>query len=503
MLFGIVLCCEAALLPSLLLYLNNAKEIPFAEMLPYFGIMLALGLLTWAVLHLITKRKALAAVLGALYLLALLNVGRLVPMIHAWNPQIGIKIIGSVLLVILAAATFGLARLKEGFLSDAGRVIAIALAAMILASAVTGQLPQNENSGSEKAAADRIDVSPAEGTSRPNVWWIVADEYAGSELLAKYYHFDNGPFYDWLRGKGFTVSENSYNWNTDTFALLRDMLNLGYTGNGGRSREAVVADSDQRLWNLFRDLGYDLCEAESTNKFRLRNRLKESAPVSITRTAEGNTAANLLLQYSILYCWEEDIISRVAPALSKNNERAAILSVFDWGEDPAHVRTDEPTFTILYVNCPHAPYFFDREGNPVPAEHAADYVNKQYYLDQMIYVTGRIRAICENIISQDPDAIIVLQSDHGMRFAPNMKIVDQTNVLNAVYFHGEPLQAIEGANGLNTWITVLNEQFHLGLPAVEERRTPDVYREETRDPSQEDPNLAEDNETAEAPASAE
>ena len=489
MLTGIILCAMAALLPSLLLYLPNTGEISLGGMLPYFGIMLAAGLLAWAVMRLITRRNALAALSAALGLLVFLNIGRLVPVIHAWNPLIGIRVIGPVLLILFAGAVFGLSRLKEEFLSDAVKVVTLGLAATLLASAAFGLIRGSEAPPEENAAsAGRIDISPADGADRPNIWWIVADEYAGSRELEKYYHYDNGAFCRWLRDRGFTVSEGSYNWNSDTYVILRDTMNLGYTGNRGRAKEDVVADPDQRLWNLLRDLGYDLCEAESTNKFRLRNRLTEKVTESIPCTAEGDAVANLLIQYSILYRWEESIIERFLPALSKKNERETLLSVFAWGADPAHAKADAPTFTLLYVKCPHAPFYFDREGNAVPAEHDADYGNRQYYLDQLVYTTGRLQDICGNILAADPDAVIILQSDHGMRFAPNVTQLDQTNILNAVYYRGEPLEGITDANGLNTWIAVLNRQFSLGIPPVEERRLPDEYREDSRDPSREDPN---------------
>ena len=63
-----------------------------------------------------------------------------------------------------------------------------------------------------------------------------------------------------------------------------------------------------------------------------------------------------------------------------------------------------------------------------------------------------------------------------------------TNVLNAVYFRGKPLEGITDRNALNTWLTVLREQFHLELPEAEEKRMKNKYRTQTRDPKAEDPN---------------
>ena len=119
----------------------------------------------------------------------------------------------------------------------------------------------------------------------------------------------------------------------------------------------------------------------------------------------------------------------------------------------------------------------------------AEIKDKQYYLDQLIYVTKHLQKICETITSADPDAIVVLQSDHGHRFVDNITWLDMTNVLNAVYFRGKPLDGIRDRNALNTWLTILREQFRLDLPEAEERRMKNQYRKQTRDPEAEDPNL--------------
>lgn len=490
---GLLLCCLAALLPVLMLCLPNMAEISFRDMLPYIGFMLLIGLLAWAAMNLmIRRRKGFAALTAALWLLVLLNVGRLVPVIHTVNSQIGIRVIGPAVLVFLAAMTFGLSRLKEELLRDAVKVLSLALAAVILTSAVTGfisggEQPEEEAEGTV-AATERIDVRSAENTSRPNIYWIVADEYAGFQELEKYYHYDNSPFYNWLREKGFTVSEGSYNWSSSTFSILRDILNLGYRGKEERDKHEIVADPDQRFWNVLRDLGYGLYEAESNNKFRLANRLREAAGDTAPRTADGDAVPNLLLQYSILYRWENAVIDCLIPSLSKASAREAILDVLEWAEDPEHYRTEEACFSFIYVQCPHAPFFFDSEGNPVPEEHQTDFKDHKYYLGQMNYISGRLQTVCDTIIREDPGAVIVLQSDHGMRQVPNITKLDQTNILNAVYFHGEPLDDIVDANALNTWITILNTQFNLDISPVEEKRLPDEYRKKQRDPEAEDPN---------------
>ena len=505
MALGIILSCLAALLPAVMLYFPNMADIPLTGMLPYFAIMAGLGVLAWAFMYLVFRRKGLAALTAALWLLVLLNVGRLMPLIHEKYPLLGFKVLAPVTLVFLALATFGLSRLKEEFLRDAARVAALALAAFILATAVPELLrgprqEEDEVPSAEEAAETtetaaegdlEIDLSPAEGTDRPNIYWIVADEYAGFDELNKYYHYDNTPFFDALREMGFTVSEHSYNWYPDTYTTLRDILSLHYTSSpGGKAaRKKAVADVNLPMWRLLRKLGYRICEVESTNKFRLINRLKNGITDDTARTVSGSSVANLLLQYSLLYRYEDEILQVIAPQYAKSSMRNATLSVLGWAENPENFRPGgSPCFTVIYVKCPHAPFVFDRDGNETPYEVQKNVKDKQYYLDQLIYISGRLRKICETITDTDPDAIVVLQSDHGHRFVDNITWLDMTNVLNAVYFRGKPVEDIKDRNALNTWLTILREQFNLELPEAEERRMKNKYREQTRDPEAEDPN---------------
>ncbi len=490
MVLGIALCCLAALLPSLMLFFPNMEEITFAGMLPYFGIMLGIGILVWAGMYLVFRRKGLAAMVAAVWLLVLLNAGRIVPVIHEVYPLVGIKVIGPVVLVFLAAVTFGLSRLKEEFLNDAVKVLCLALAAFIVATAVPQFFRGAETDDDEQAETPPVvNLAPAEGTDRPNIYWIVADEYAGFDELRKYFHYDNTPFYDRLREMGFTVSEYSYNWSSDTFTILRDTLSLNYTSSpgGSKGREKMVTSRDLPLWTLLKDLGYELCEAESTNKFRLVNRMKTEVKDDSPRTEDDKAVANLLLEYSILYRYEEKILQAVAPNLAKAQERVAIMNVFDWAEDPESISSEGPVCTVIYVKCPHKPYYFDRDGNQPPeVEKGED--DKPWYVDQLVFATKHLQKVCENIIAQDPDSIILLQSDHGNRFVANVTRLDQTNVLNAVYFRGKPLEDIVNKNMINTWRTVLRTQFNLDLPDVKEKRLTNEYRRDMRDPEQEDPN---------------
>ena len=490
---GILLCCEAALLPAALLYFPNMEEIPLPGMLPYFAAMAVLGVLAWAAMYLVFRRKGLAAAAAALWLLVMLNVGRAAPalqksFLHAGNKAI---VAGAVLLTL--AATFGLSRLKEEFLQDAAKVLALALAAVILSTGVMNALaPKEAEEEPQEAAAAAVpeayDLTEARKADTPDIYWIVADEYAGIDELEKYYHYDNSAFYDELRALGFTVSEHSRNWHYDTYCIMGDITHLEYGRYSNKRKKERAADPDAPLWTILRNLGYEVYEAESTNKFRLTNRLEAGVDDQAPKTAAGDTVANLLLRSSVLYPVESTLLEKIAPNLTKKVNREAILNVFEWAENPENLRSEGPACTLIYVQCPHAPYVFDRDGGRVPYASQTDTTDKSLYLNQLIYTSKRLRNVCENIVKTDPDAIVILQSDHGNRHVHNVTELDFTNILNAVYFRGQPMEEITDRNGLNTWLAVLNRQFGLNIPEAEEIRLENKYFKKTRNPNAEDPN---------------
>lgn len=487
MISGLLLCCMAAMLPLIMLYFPNIAEISFRNMLPYFGVLFGIGLLAWAGMRLITRRKYLAAS-AAVWLLVILNVGRIVPSLQTVFPLVGVKVIAPVTLIILIAATWGLSRLSENFLRDAVKVAALAMAAFILATAVPAVLSLPRSEKREPLKNVEIDITSAKETDRPNIYWIIPDEYAGSNQLRKYFHYDNSPFLNQLTNLGFTVSEDSYNWSGDTFTILRDILCLRYMQGETTEREEIVADPDAPLWKYLKRLGYEIYEIESAPKFGLKQRIKGFEEDDVPMTAAGETVANLLLRYSLLYRYENEICDRLLPKQSKSTVREQILKVLEWTEDPDWQKAKKPACTVIYTRSPHLPIFFDRDGGEVPKKHRYEKKEREYYLDQLIYISGKLRDMCSRIIETDPDAIIILQSDHGWRTIDNITWLDLSNIVNAVYFRGEPIEEIKGKNGLNTWIAVLRKQFKLDVPDVEEKRMKNEYRTEFRNPEAEDPN---------------
>jgi len=133
-------------------------------------------------------------------------------------------------------------------------------------------------------------------------------------------------------------------------------------------------------------------------------------------------------------------------------------------------------FTFAYVEFPHLPWVVDENGNDLPLSEKQNWENPNTYLGQLKYASKKILEVVEIITEKDPDAIIIIQSDHGYRRPLKVKpeIYDDldlerkfmTNVLNAVYYKGETVD-INTLSSLNTLYVVFNKFLGMDFELIE------------------------------------
>lgn len=140
----------------------------------------------------------------------------------------------------------------------------------------------------------------------------------------------------------------------------------------------------------------------------------------------------------------------------------------------------KPTFTIGYIQMPHTPFSNRADGNTVPEEYWNDWSDKNLYLGNLQYTSGHILRVIENINEKDPEALIIIQSDHGVRYPyflkeqqgypdydPEVEEIYMQNTLNLVYYKGETYD-IEGLSGINTLRYMFNEVLGTDFEMLEQ-----------------------------------
>lgn len=149
---------------------------------------------------------------------------------------------------------------------------------------------------------------------------------------------------------------------------------------------------------------------------------------------------------------------------------------------------NSPKFVFMHAVCPHPPFVFGPQGEPIsPRGHpryfgdgmhfhsATEY--RQGYTAQLQFINGQITTILRSILQQSPSPpIIIVQGDHGPGMTWDPSSLERTNIrerfsiLNAYRFpDGNYEQLDSRITPVNSFRVVLNTFFGTELERLPER----------------------------------
>jgi len=295
----------------------------------------------------------------------------------------------------------------------------------------------------------------------PNVYLFLYDEYAGPMNLDRYYGVRD-PMYPALREMRFNVSVRSYNRESlYTSKLIPDLLNLDFNApeyfDTGDGRSPM-------LYRLFASMGY---QVKIINHLGFLDR---DDAIDLTPEQIQDSICQILYDNSLFSVTPIGTLVEKLPQLDRAlHYREGVLEILDTFDRAAEYTEGKPTFIVGYIQLPHAAFVFNEDGS-LSQGGESNWWQLEYYLNQMYYTGSRIVGMAEKIIAEDPEAVIILQSDHGARLPNHLHTdygnefdwIEETphmqNILNVVYFGGRPLE-VEGLSGINTLKQVLNTLY--------------------------------------------
>ncbi|MGH9577390.1 MAG: sulfatase-like hydrolase/transferase, partial [Terriglobales bacterium] len=142
-----------------------------------------------------------------------------------------------------------------------------------------------------------------------------------------------------------------------------------------------------------------------------------------------------------------------------------------------------PKFVFAHFVPPHHPYLFDREGHVLRRANLSDQFEFQKrlweqrppYLDQLIYMNGRITAVIDRLIADSArPPIIILQSDHGPNLHDGLPVEEQRRIrmsnFAACLLPGAPASLMpDDSTPVNQFRRIFNQYFDAGLPMLPDR----------------------------------
>ena len=456
--------------PCAFLYFQNAGEARAVDMLPFFGIFLLTAAVIFLAANLILRNMARAALICDLAMLAVINFTMICNGIKNLLPGFRNKIFLIAVLVLLAALLVLLLKKKPNMTVLCG-LICLMFGAMIfvnglaaLPTIITAATSHRHPTAQEEALAAKEFSG-----ERRNVYYMIFDEYGGPENLDHYFDYDNEEFLTALEERGFAVSHTSKNTESPwTVTLVPNMMNLGYvTSDRVPINNRLEWLENPALFQLFQNNGYQV------NLVNQNGFLHETGCRVLTKDQSEETISVYLYENSI-FCqipklkWviEEKVLHR-----GQNGYLVALNDAVTAMKDCWKAAQNGPTLTVCYLVAPHAPFLFDETGALTDPADYYEWRKPELYLAKLYYINQQILEAVDNIQKNDPEAVILLQADHGARnpghlvdqfggpwFDTSVEIPYMENVLNSVYVPGGSVD-VEGDTCINATRKTLDAVF--------------------------------------------
>lgn len=458
----------AAIFPAIFLYGNNSNEANIQDVLRPMLLFVAIALALFLVCFIIIRNTYKSAVITVLFMLVFENFATLEAFLLNINPDLRYWHTTAIFLFILLHIAYLINRFIPADLDAAiSSVLCLVFGALVVVNvvvAVPGEI--NKMNARQLEAAQSKPEENALGVNSgsetlPNIYLLVFDEFSGFRQMEKYYHYDNKVLKDFLTENGFTISYDSHNESIITTTVTTNLANLDYiVDNTTSESEKKALRQNGALFSLMSDLGYDIRKLSVNELYGEDYRIEGLTSVGTSLTATGEDLNTLLFKQTALYPWIKHTTSDT-------------LKLVEFLESDDNIPS-ETTFTIAHMAISHTPFYYDENGNIRPSVDWNNWHDDSIYLDIYKYNTKLIISIVENLVKNDPNALIMLMSDHGARastdaelFMEKFELNDVNNIFNAFYYNGEDLQEYSNLSAVNTLRMLLNQAIGTDYTLVE------------------------------------
>jgi hypothetical protein len=315
----------------------------------------------------------------------------------------------------------------------------------------------------------------------PNLYFVLLDGYPRADSLQAL-GIDNRAFIGELEDRGFTIATASHTNYHHTQLTLLSMFNGTYVAdlpelaNPPNEQAAELrllnrALGGTRLLDDLRRHGYTIIESPSAY-----GAMTVFTADELMNPGGFNHFDHLMVTRTFL----GDLLSIVSPNLVDEWLRDAVLTPI---EDVTSIAAGDywgPHFMLAHVLSPHMPFLFDATGadphvqacyadgcaiwtaeRQVLGLSAADY--RRLMEGQIRFLNARILQMVDRLTTDDPNAVIVVFGDHGLRFSTGVSTEYFRNFF-AARTPGHPALFPDDISPVNVLSTIENAYLGTELP---------------------------------------
>ena len=322
------------------------------------------------------------------------------------------------------------------------------------------------------------------GAARPDIYVLIPDDYARSDVLKRYFHYDNSGFIRELEQRGFVMAEQSRSPYSDSEMNVAAEVNLDYLSRlpsilGTKSQDVRPVRrliEHNRASRLLASLGYRYVQLDTDEvTFAAGN-------PGISRVATPDSFGTLWLQQTLL----GEVGGWIGFNEAASNERFRDTIRSQFAELADVPQQPGPKFVLFHTLMPHDPYIFGPQGeNSTFPDHSEEghtrKIGMRYYARQARFVETKLLEAVDAIQARSKQPpVIVLEADEG--FEASDKDWSEATVrdirvkgIAALYLPGKGrLRPPEKLNTVNTLRFVFNSYFDTRYPLLGNASYPEL-----------------------------
>jgi hypothetical protein len=333
--------------------------------------------------------------------------------------------------------------------------------------------------------APHRDHSLSHNSRLPDIYYIMLDGYARSDLLEDLHSFDNNDFLTFLTGKGFQIAQQSTANYCQTMLALAASLNMTYFNDlenlppASRNRESLRKSiQDNHVFAFLRQFGYKIVSFRSGVSFTDTIAADSRMPSELTFNEFHHGLIDLSPLPIFLAQIGEVFDLRYDPY---SWHRKRINYTLD--HLPDLPETSQPQFVFAHILAPHPPFVFGPNGESIQPDRKYRWADGNLFVEyggtteeylknykgQVEYLNKRFQVIIEKILAKSSTPpIIILQADHGSRLHLHWNSPEKTNFheafsnFSAFYLpktESLSLAPYQDISPVNTFRLIFNQYF--------------------------------------------
>ncbi len=464
-----------AVYPVLFLLSTNIHLLQPEKIILPLLMIVTLASLLWILLRFVLKNNRKAGLVVSLSLFVFFSYGHIFNVIKDYSLFPSSLMIHFFLwpsfLILFGIGTYYFIKTKRKLdnATTIVNVMAVSLIAISVINIGTYALETNFSLDGGDEALEDIVIPMATAENLPNIYYIILDEYAGSEILKDVYGYDNQEFIRSLNERGFYVASQAHSNYATTSLSVKSTLNMDYLN-------FQTSDLDNnKVMRILKSNGYTIVSFSIS-------------PLGTMKLADYNLCPGHMFTDEFLIILSESSILK--PVLMKylnldQPHRDWILCRFSELSN-LHLTTENPFFVFAHILLPHPPYVFGPNGEAVSPESLArgadTWQNKDFHVNQVKFANKKILEFIDKIQTEArTPVIIIIQGDTG---TPSQlggggfqwynqtedAIKERMTILNAYYLPGDGKSLLyDTITPVNSFRLIFNEYFNGDFDLLEDK----------------------------------